>query len=368
MGDGALGCALPRPTVADPGQPCGADCELCVNTWDSNQNPARVCTVHCDSDEDCPFGFDCRTVDAEDEAQPRACIPGNQECGTVWGEERCQSELRVEAGGVDFCSCECIPGTEGNCPDGFVWTAHSYGTECLKLAAPSGKVPDPAKAASRLETRRYAAMLGATTELEKAEGVTWDPETGRVYLAVSVVGGRMLAEDGAPVDHVKMGPNPCGLVLAGETAAGASDTSGAAIDSPHVMTRFVPELVGRPLAQPDEQGNSCDVDGIANPDNLTFLPGWGLLMVAEDTKRHRNAVLWAHDVRSRRLARVVISPRGGELTGIHWIPDLGGHGYLTVAVQHPWGELPKGQEIPEFVTEDDKRSFTGWLGPFPSLR
>ncbi len=120
VGDGALGCALPRPTVADPGQPCGADCELCVNTWDSNQNPARVCTVHCDSDEDCPFGFDCRTVDAEDEAQPRACIPGNQECGTVWGEERCQSELRVEAGGVDFCSCECIPGTEGNCPDGFV--------------------------------------------------------------------------------------------------------------------------------------------------------------------------------------------------------------------------------------------------------
>jgi secreted PhoX family phosphatase len=131
---------------------------------------------------------------------------------------------------------------------------------------------------------------------------------------------------------------------------------------------MVREVTGRPLAEPDTAGNTCDPAGIANPDNLTFLPGYGLLMIAEDTKRHPNAVLWAYDVRQRTLVPVARAPFGGEMTGIHWIPDLHGHGYLTLAVQHPYGELPKGTPIPPGITDADKRAFTGYIGPFPSLK
>lgn len=36
------------------------------------------------------------------------------------------------------------------------------------------------KAAAFLETRRYAATLGATTEFEKEEGITYDPVANQV--------------------------------------------------------------------------------------------------------------------------------------------------------------------------------------------
>ena len=116
LGDGARGCVIPRPARDAPGQPCGADCDLCVETVDSRVQSVRVCSVRCESDEECPFGFDCRTIDPD---EPKACVPGNQECGSTWGDERCQSEIHVEGGGAEFCSCECLPGTPGACPDGF---------------------------------------------------------------------------------------------------------------------------------------------------------------------------------------------------------------------------------------------------------
>jgi len=253
------------------------------------------------------------------------------------------------------------------CPDGFTWVGHSFGVECLRLAAPSERVPDPARVASRLETRRYAALLGATTELEKGEGVTWDPQTATVYLALSSVSRRMLAEPDAPSDHIAWTENTCGVVLSGRTAREVVDSEGVQIPSAFAVVEWAPELAGRPLSGPDAQGNLCDPEGIANPDNLTFLPGYGLLTIGEDTRRHRVAALWTHDVRSKDLVRILASPPGGEVTGLHWIPDLGGFGYLTVAVQHPWGEMSRDAVIPAGVTEDDKRSFTGWIGPFPSL-
>jgi hypothetical protein len=53
--------------------------------------------------------------------------------------------------------------------------------ECLKLKA------GMEKAAAFFETRRYASYLGATTEFSKWEGITFDPETNKLYTAISVV-------------------------------------------------------------------------------------------------------------------------------------------------------------------------------------
>ena len=45
--------------------------------------------------------------------------------------------------------------------------------------------PGKEKAAAFLETRRYAAMLGATTEFNKMEGVTLNDKDNKVYIAMS---------------------------------------------------------------------------------------------------------------------------------------------------------------------------------------
>ncbi|MEN0067434.1 MAG: hypothetical protein AAGA48_35210, partial [Myxococcota bacterium] len=111
-----------------------------------------------------------------------------------------------------------------------------------------------------------------------------------------------------------------------------------------------------------EDGVRCDIDQMANPDNIAYLPGHGLLMVAEDTSRHELNVLWAFDVEKpdTNPIRVLTVPPGAEVSGIHWYRDVGGHGYLTVAAQHPYLGL-------EGATTDERRSVAGVLGPFPPL-
>ena len=63
---------------------------------------------------------------------------------------------------------------------------YAYGkTEYLKLK------PGKEKAAAFLESRRYAAMLGATTEFNKMEGVTLNEKDKKVYVAISDQSRRM---------------------------------------------------------------------------------------------------------------------------------------------------------------------------------
>ena len=116
--EGVTACVIPRPAATAPGEPCSPDCEVCVSTVDSQFEEASICTKRCPAgDEDCSGGFDCRRLNAE---EPAACVPGNVECGAPWNEVQCRSEVQVSGGGQDFCSCECIPGTAGACPEGFM--------------------------------------------------------------------------------------------------------------------------------------------------------------------------------------------------------------------------------------------------------
>src|SRR5690606_14131063 len=99
-----------------------------------------------------------------------------------------------------------------------------YGQECLQLKPGMGTI------ASRLETRRYAAMLGATTELNKEEGITFDATRGKLYLAMSSVergmedfkrtGSANSSYDLGGSNDIKLsGYNLCGAVYALEVAA-----------------------------------------------------------------------------------------------------------------------------------------------------
>jgi hypothetical protein len=49
-------------------------------------------------------------------------------------------------------------------------------------------------AAAFLETRRYAAMQGATTEFEKQEGITLAERYNQLYFAVTRIGKGMTSD------------------------------------------------------------------------------------------------------------------------------------------------------------------------------
>lgn len=53
----------------------------------------------------------------------------------------------------------------------------------------------------------------------------------------------------------------------------------------------------------------------------------------------QNDFMWAWDPSTGKLTRVATTPYGSEVTGINVVTDLsGGYNYMTMVVQHPYGE------------------------------
>ena len=260
---------------------------------------------------------------------------------------------------------------ENTCPTGYTAVFAFNVTECLKLAAPSARVPNPALAASRLETRRYAGLRGATTEFRKGEGLASTPSGDTVYFAVSDISGSMTAgEPKAPAaDTIRLPKNRCGAVYAGETSGGILDTSGNPIDSELVPWELHAAVLGKPISD-----RVCSPDSISNPDNVTFLPTYGLLAIAEDTRRAPDS-LWMWDRHLDTLTRVLLAPPEAEVAGLNAVTNLGGFEYLTVSLQGPGTDPDEAvpfdrtlQGQPYGAVEDDQRSVVGVLGPLPTDR
>lgn len=254
----------------------------------------------------------------------------------------------------------------GACPTaGFTYINTAMGEECLQLN--TGKETE----AAFLETRRYAAMLGATTEFRKEEGITYNPDNGTLYVAMSEV--RKGMTDGA--GDIQLGENKCGAVYALDVYGASEapkDSTNVAIDSAYVVKNMHAEVVGMPAtyeAGSDYEAYTCSVNGIASPDNLTFLAGKNTLIIGEDTSAHPNDFVWSYDINSKRLTRVVSTPYGSETTSPFWYKDINGYGYLSLVTQHPFGEVGSGDvdyALEATATETQKQSSVGVVGPFKS--
>lgn len=248
------------------------------------------------------------------------------------------------------------------CTEGFTAVNTAAGAECIAVRPGSDET-----LLSRLETRRYAAMKGATTEFRKMEGLTWDPDHRVIYAGVAEINKGMLPSnpqwDRNGPDHIGVDENRCGGIYALPVGAGQSDTNGQAIDSPYVATSMRGFVLGRP------EGFGCALGVPANPDNVSYLPGSGLLFVAEDSPHHTNNLLWSidasalHEGRLAEVVPVLAAPPGAEVTGLHWSPDVGGFGYLTTSIQHPWAFIEGGENQPA----DQRKSVFGVFGPYPRL-
>ena len=263
---------------------------------------------------------------------------------------------------------------DGTCPATFTKVDHTYGPECLKFTNPtwdaggSVGVVNMDVIASRLETRRYASMMGGTTEFRKMEGITHNPDDGKLYIAMSEVSSGMLAGDRTlPLDDIRVAKNSCGVVYESDLSGGVEDTDTNPIASNYVATNMAGLVVGVPTtydASSPYAGNSCDVNGIANPDNITFLPGRDTLIIGEDTgSGHQNDVIWSYNLTHDELTRIQTTPYGSETTSPYFYPNINGYAYIMSVVQHPYGESDE-DKLSDVL---DARAYTGYMGPFPAM-
>ncbi len=196
------------------------------------------------------------------------------------------------------------------------------------------------KAAAFLETHRYAAMQGGTMAFTKMEGTTVNAKDKIAYSAMSRVESSMI--DGTSADLHVQGPE-AGAVYELHMKEGQFDTKGKAIDSAWVPVDMaaVAALVGENLAVPDALGNRHNADKISNPDNLKFSEKLRTLFVGEDSSGHVNNFLWAYNVDTKALSRVLSCPAGGESTGLQAVDEINGWTYITSNFQHAadWGSV-----------------------------
>jgi hypothetical protein len=189
------------------------------------------------------------------------------------------------------------------------------------------------KAAAFLETHRWAAAAGGTLAFTKMEGVTVNAADRTAYIAMSYIYQSMT--DGK--SGIKIAEIRAGAVYQLPMAGGQKDIQGNPIESDWTPLQLsaVPALVGRDLAAADAVGNLADADRIANPDNLKYSERLRTLFIGEDSGMHVNNFLWAYNVDTRTLARVLSCPVGAESTGLQAADDVNGFAYIMSNFQHP---------------------------------
>lgn len=168
-------------------------------------------------------------------------------------------------------------------------------TLAQEVTTPKVTLDDPL--AAFLESRSLAQHLGATAEFNKMEGVAFDPVNKKLYIAMSSISGGMSDKLGS----IQLPKNDCGAVYVAD------------LDATWNITSLKPLVVGGPYNAANVESR-CDINNIANPDNL-FVDATGTLWIGEDTSNHPNDYLWAYD--GKELKRFAAMPAGAEVTGLY---------------------------------------------------
>ncbi len=200
------------------------------------------------------------------------------------------------------------------------------------------------KAAAFLETHRYANLMGGTMSFTKMEGTTVNIKDKIAYSALQNMQSSMVkgnaannAALGIAIDKAVV----AGGVLAHKLGGGQKDTSGTAINSEWVPMQTSCLLIGEDLATADALGNTANPDKIGCPDNLKFSEKLRTLFIGEDSSTHVNNFLWAYNIDTKVLSRIMSIPAGGESTGLHAVDEINGWTYIMSNFQHAgdWGSI-----------------------------
>ncbi len=199
------------------------------------------------------------------------------------------------------------------------------------------------KAAAFLETHRYSALVGASMGFSKMEGTTVNIKDKVAYSALQNCRDSMVAGNAAnTVGNGVSIPKAvnAGAVMALNLKGGQKDTAGATINSEWMPVDTKALLVGEDIVA-DALGNTANPDKIGNPDNLKFSEKMRTLFIGEDSGQHVNNFLWAYNIDSKVLSRIMSIPAGGESTGLHAVDELNGWTYVMSNFQHvgDWGSI-----------------------------
>ena len=210
-------------------------------------------------------------------------------------------------------------------------------TEWIKLN------PGMEKAAAFLETHRYAAYLGASLGFTKMEGTTVNAKDKIAYSALQNIQSSMVAGNAAnvPGNGISVPKQlVAGAVMALNLKGGQKDTAGGTINSEWMPVDTKVLLAGEDITA-DALGNTANPNNIANPDNLKFSEKMRTLFIGEDSSQHVNNFLWAYNVDTKQLSRVMSIPAGGESTGLHAVDEINGWTYIMSNFQHAgdWGAI-----------------------------
>ncbi|MBU8877504.1 DUF839 domain-containing protein [Bacillus sp. FJAT-29790] len=216
--------------------------------------------------------------------------------------------------------------------------ANKQNVEYLKVK------PGMEKAAAFLETRRYAATLGATSEFNKMEGLALNTADKKAYMAISDQSKGMEVNPSDPQDDIRLPKIKSGVTYELDLQADQNDQSGNKINSTYVAASMKGIIVGEDMAKADEYGNTAHPEKVANPDNLSYSDAMQTLFIGEDSGMHTNNYVWAYDTKSKKLARILSVPAGAEATGLMAADDRNGFSYIMSNYQHPGDEL-EGKSI-----------------------
>lgn len=204
-------------------------------------------------------------------------------------------------------------------------------------------MPGMEKAAAFLETHRYAALVGASLGFTKMEGTTVNIKDKVAYSALAACSASMVkgqASNAIAGGIALDAALNAGAVMALNLKAGLVDDKGAAINSDWMPADIKALITGEDIAA-DALGNKANPDKIASPDNIKFSEKMRTLFIGEDSGLHVNNFLWAYNIDTKVLSRVMSTPAGAEATGLHAVDELNGWTYIMSNFQHPgdWGSI-----------------------------
>ncbi len=250
------------------------------------------------------------------------------------------------------------------CPtdQGFKLITEDGINECLRLkvgqyrSSKFASDDEVKKAAAFLETRKYAAYLGASIEFRKGEGLAYDPDNNVLYYAITEIGGSMADGKG----DINLPNNMCGAVYR------------LVLDQNYNINKMESIVIGKPINKdpndPDYQKYgqkwACHPDYIANPDNLKYI-GYNTLLIGEDTSYHINNMVWAYNVKTGKLTRIAWVPTGAEVTGVFAHGLVGNNYIMTLNIQHPFVDTFRnadGNPVNSTYNDQNKDKRKGILG------
>jgi len=186
-------------------------------------------------------------------------------------------------------------------------------------------------AAAFLETRRYAAMLGATNEFSPITGFAINTKDKKLYAAMPMVSQGMLDNSLDIQNHITMNKSNAGAIFEINLAAQQKDQRRENISSEWVATsvQISQTITGEDLPTPDKIGNTATLEKPANPSVLAFHERLRTLFIGESGLSHVDRFVWAFQPETQQLTKILYAP--AEITALQLIDNTNNFNYLLVS-------------------------------------